>query len=60
MSPPPSYRKEHISIKKPALPVKGWDVGAVAGDDDDVLQNYEGPVTFISKSTLFLEDPGEA
>ncbi|EJK58073.1 hypothetical protein THAOC_21826 [Thalassiosira oceanica] len=57
MSPPPSYRKEHISIKKPALPVKGWDADAVAGDDGDALQNYEGPVTFI-KTKLETSVPG--
>ena len=24
MPPPPSFRREKISINKPALPVKGW------------------------------------
>eukprot|EP00571_Detonula_confervacea_P006288 CAMPEP_0172319744 /NCGR_PEP_ID=MMETSP1058-20130122/38599_1 /TAXON_ID=83371 /ORGANISM="Detonula confervacea, Strain CCMP 353" /LENGTH=1060 /DNA_ID=CAMNT_0013034863 /DNA_START=643 /DNA_END=3825 /DNA_ORIENTATION=+ len=53
MPPPPSFRREHISIRKPALPVQGWtiDTGTNARDPDNdarsQLSNYPGPCTFL-------------
>lgn len=54
MPPPPSFRREHISIRKPALPVQGWRVDGEksagdsgGGEDDDVLSNYGGPCCFL-------------
>ena len=46
MPPPPSFRKEHISIRKPALPVEGWDTGEKT-ESDDLLSSYPGPCTFL-------------
>mmetsp|Transcript_33848 Transcript_33848/g.71172 ORF Transcript_33848/g.71172 Transcript_33848/m.71172 type:complete len:460 (-) Transcript_33848:5-1384(-) len=62
LPPPPSFRREHISIRKPALPVKGWDNNtddddeARKGRDDCVdgdngyhrLSIYRGPCAFLS------------
>ena len=48
MPPPPSFRREHISIHKPALPVKGWMLETERND----LSSYPGPCTFLS--TLYL------
>jgi hypothetical protein len=48
MPPPPSFRREHISIRKPALPVKGWNVGEdnnktdEKSESEDLLSNYQG------------------
>ncbi|KAL7552792.1 hypothetical protein ACHAWF_016043, partial [Thalassiosira exigua] len=49
MPPPPSFRKEHISIRKPALPVKGWkvDAEAKAEEGNSELSRYPGPCTFL-------------
>mmetsp|Transcript_33849 Transcript_33849/g.71179 ORF Transcript_33849/g.71179 Transcript_33849/m.71179 type:complete len:1044 (-) Transcript_33849:143-3274(-) len=61
LPPPPSFRREHISIRKPALPVKGWDNNtddddeARKGRDDCVdgdngyhrLSIYRGPCAFL-------------
>mmetsp|Transcript_16000 Transcript_16000/g.29014 ORF Transcript_16000/g.29014 Transcript_16000/m.29014 type:complete len:902 (-) Transcript_16000:1417-4122(-) len=53
LPPPPSFRREHISIRKPALPVKGWkiDVETKAKDQDDgdenQLSSYPGPCAFL-------------
>jgi len=56
MPPPPSFRREHISIRKPALPVKGWDTGSNnmgmdANDQgieiEDQLSKYQGPCAFL-------------
>ena len=46
LPPPPSFRKEHISIRKPALPVEGWDTGEKT-ESDDLLSSYPGPCTFL-------------
>lgn len=46
LPPPPSFRKEHISIRKPALPVEGWDTGDKS-ESDDLLSSYPGPCTFL-------------
>lgn len=35
MPPPPSFRKEHISIHKPALPVKGWVIDQVTYNGEE-------------------------
>ncbi|KAL7538174.1 hypothetical protein ACHAXR_008335 [Thalassiosira sp. AJA248-18] len=49
MPPPPSFRREHISIRKPALPVKGWEMDArhQDGEDENHLSNYVGPCAFL-------------
>ncbi len=47
MPPPPSFRKEHISIHKPALPVKGWEnQGPSSKLENATLESYEGPCVF--------------
>lgn len=47
MPPPPSFRKEHISIQKPALPVKGWEYkGSNSKRENDTLESYDGPCVF--------------
>jgi hypothetical protein len=48
MPPPPSFRREHISIRKPALPVKGWSIDTDNDETDkkseseDLLSSYQG------------------
>ena len=57
MPPPTEYRKEHISIHKPALPVKSWTIppsieeekkcsDSVDADTNEKLSSYPGPVAF--------------
>jgi len=47
MPPPPSFRKEHISIQKPALPVKGWEnKGSNSKRETGTLESYDGPCAF--------------
>lgn len=57
MPPPKEYRKEHISIHKPALPVKSWAIppsieeekkcsDSVDVDANEKLSSYPGPVAF--------------
>ena len=41
-----SFRKEHISIHKPALPVKGW-TDTETKDKDSDLASYQGPCAFL-------------
>ena len=50
LPPPPSFRKEHISIRKPALPVEGWnmEMGSNEGtESEDLLSKYPGPCCFL-------------
>ena len=49
LPPPPSFRKEHISIRKPALPVEGWETedNGEKEDTDNLLSSYEGPCAFL-------------
>eukprot|EP00580_Thalassiosira_gravida_P018562 CAMPEP_0201659352 /NCGR_PEP_ID=MMETSP0494-20130426/2169_1 /ASSEMBLY_ACC=CAM_ASM_000839 /TAXON_ID=420259 /ORGANISM="Thalassiosira gravida, Strain GMp14c1" /LENGTH=1330 /DNA_ID=CAMNT_0048136815 /DNA_START=37 /DNA_END=4029 /DNA_ORIENTATION=- len=62
LPPPPSFRRGHISIRKPALPVKGWNNNTTGNDDeasgrdacvdgdDDAyhrLSSYQGPCAFL-------------
>ena len=46
MPPPPSFRREHISIRKPALPVQGWNIAGSSGSNN-LLSNYDGPCAFL-------------
>ena len=53
LPPPPSFRRQHISIQKPALPVKCWDVGVKTKarnqkSKDADLSRYQGPCAFLS------------
>ena len=53
LPPPRGFRKEAISVRKPALPVKGWrgcfEGGTVDGGEgaDDLLERYKGPQAFV-------------
>jgi len=52
LPPPPSFRREHISIRKPALPAKGWNVGEDnnridENSESDLLSSYQGPCAFL-------------
>lgn len=53
MPPPPSFRREHISIRKPALPAKGWEMDTKTNstehgsEDQSQLSNYQGPCAFL-------------
>ena len=53
LPPPPSFRREHISIRKPALPVQGWSRRAKTtatdgnGESENQLSNYQGPCAFL-------------
>jgi hypothetical protein len=53
MPPPLSFRREHISICKPVLPVKGWDVGDdnnmidKKSESKNLLSSYQGPCAFL-------------
>ena len=58
MPPPPSFRKEHISIRKPALPVKEWklDVGtterrSVEDDEGDEEKKSSNDHPHVSNSS---------
>jgi len=52
LAPPPSFRRESISLIKPALPVSGWrncfakSVSTKASDSQDLLHQYNGPCAF--------------
>mmetsp|Transcript_868 Transcript_868/g.1806 ORF Transcript_868/g.1806 Transcript_868/m.1806 type:complete len:1249 (-) Transcript_868:19-3765(-) len=53
LPPPPSFRREYISIRKPALPVKGWKMDTATKAEDqgsgnkNHLSSYPGPCTFL-------------
>lgn len=52
MPPPPSFRREKISINKPGLPVKGWAncFDTLESHDTDgkkdIVNMYKGPKVF--------------
>jgi len=53
MPPPPSFRRESISIIKPGLPAKGWSLSkcyssppSEQDDGHDLLKTYKGPQAF--------------
>ena len=46
MQPPPSFRKSHISIQKPAFPIHGWK-SCEKLDASSPLSSYDGPLTFL-------------
>ena len=53
LPPPPSFRREHISTHKPALPVEGWDMKEEEDTSDEqpetesLLSIYQGPCAFL-------------
>ena len=42
MPPPPSFRKGKISIRKPDLPVQGWQNRICFSEESKDEDNYEG------------------
>lgn len=52
MQPPPCFRREQISVNKPALPVKGWkscfsNSVSDGKKEDNLLKLYKGPCVFL-------------
>ena len=46
MQPPPTFQRSHISIDKPAFPIKGW-TSCEKLDPSSRLSSYDGPCTFL-------------
>jgi hypothetical protein len=53
MPPPPSFRRTHISIQKPDLPVKGWfhdacfSPSSSSDKNTGKIEDYKGPTAFL-------------
>ncbi len=46
LQPPPSFRRSHISIQKPAFPIQGWK-SCDKLHSGSPLTSYDGPCTFL-------------
>jgi hypothetical protein len=46
LQPPPTFRRSHISIEKPAFPIKGWK-SCEKLQASSPLSSYDGPCTFL-------------